>query len=105
MKIYYIERLRNGFTFRRLPICEYVEGKDYVEELIFDKDGEEVDYYQDIAGNYDEVDLFLSKGTNKSCNEYDLEDHLGTKSNVYLEYWYTDVLGYYDDRYIGLEIV
>lgn len=103
-KIYYIETTRNGKVFNKTEICDYVLGKDYIDDLLFTRDGEEVNYYEDVAGMMDDLDLFLKKGNHNHCEEYEEDNHLGTKKNVYLEYWYTDVLGYYEDRYIGLMI-
>ena len=41
-KINYIEATMNGYVFKRIPICDYTRNKDkdYLEELIFELDGE-----------------------------------------------------------------
>lgn len=101
-KIYYIETTLNGYIIEKTPICDYVKGKDYCGELFFKLDGEEIEYYNDIAGDLNDLDLFLSFGNNQDCEDYD--DRLGTKSNVYLEYWKTLVLGYYDNKFIGIMV-
>lgn len=100
-KIYYIETTLNGYITKRVEIAEWSRKKDYSGELWFEHEGEEKEYYEDIAGMMDELDEFLRTGSNV-IDGYDNE--LGTKENVYLEYWYTSVLGYYDDRYIGIMI-
>ena len=101
-KIYYIETTLNGYVFKRIEICDWDKDLDYVDKLIFKLDDEEVNYYEDIAGDMDELDAFLRTANHGYCEDYD--DVLGTKRNTYLEFWKTTILGYYDDRYIGLEI-
>lgn len=102
LKINYIETTLNGYVFVRIPICDYIPGKDYMGDLVFTREDEEVNYYEDISGDMDELDAFLKRGSHLDCEDYD--DVLGTERNTYLEYWYTNRLGYYTDRYIGLEI-
>ena len=102
-KINYIETTMNGYVFKRVSICDYTRNKDkdYLEELIFELDGEEVDYYNDITGDMDLLDEFLAKGTNK-LDEY--ENAMGEKSHIFLEGWRTLQLGDIDNKFIGLEI-
>lgn len=101
-KLYYIETTLNGYIIKETELCDWVSGKDYIEDLYFTRDGEEVDYYNDIAGDLDDLDNFLKYADSSKCDNY--EDVLGGKPNVFLEYWLTTTLGYYDDRYIGLMI-
>lgn len=101
-KIYYIETTLNGYVIKKIEICDFKKGKDYCGLLDFERDGEEIEYYNDIAGSWDDIDQFLEYGIKHDCEEY--EDILDTKDNIYLEYWYTNSLGYYDDRYIGLMV-
>jgi len=94
-KIYYIETTLNGYITKKIEICDWVRNKDYMGKLKFEYDiyGEIVEYYEDIAGDYDDLDIFLSNADSTKCENYD--DILGGKPNVYLEYWLTTVLGYY----------
>jgi len=101
-KIYYIETTLNGYITKKIEICDWVRNKDYMGELEFEYDGEMVEYYEVIAGDYDDLDIFLSNADSTRCENYD--DVLGGKPNVYLEYWLTTVLGYYKNKYIGLMI-
>jgi hypothetical protein len=101
-KIFYIETTLNGYVFKKIPICDYEVGKDYCGELNFELDGEEKEYYEDVAGDYDELDRFLKRGSNLDCKEYD--NVIGTKPHVYLEYFYTTSMGWFDDRFVGIMI-
>lgn len=103
-KIYYIETTLNGYIFKRIPICDFIPGKDYIGDLVFydEECDEEINFYEDLAGDMDELDAFLKRGSHSDCEDYDNE--LGTKKNVYMEYWQTNVLGYFEDRFVGLQI-
>lgn len=103
-KLYYIETTLNGYVIKKIPICEFIPRKDYCGELHFKDSEGEVEYYDKFSGSWDELDRFLKRGNHEDCKEYQEDNHLQTKSNVYLEYWYTDVLGYYRDRYIGITV-
>lgn len=102
--INYIETTLNGYIVKRIKIAEYDPKVDYIGELHFVNEGEDVEYYNDIAGDFDMLDKFLKDGSNTMILEYQDVNHLGTKENVLLEYWKTDTLGWFDDRYIGIEI-
>src|SRR5690554_6239743 len=104
MNINYIETTLNGYIIKRIKICEYRPGKDYLFDLSFELGGEEVEYCEEFSGDLDELDAFLETGSNESIIAYQDVNHLNTKSNVYLEYWKTDSLGWFEDRYVGLEI-
>jgi hypothetical protein len=95
-KIFYIETTLNGYIIKKIPICDYNNKKDYCGELHFKLDGEEIEYYDEFAGDWEELDLFLRYGNNNHCVDY--EDVLKTKSNIYLEYYKTISLGYYNDK-------
>lgn len=100
-KINYIETTMNGYVIKRVPICDYERGKDYIDDLVFVLDGEEVDYYNDITGDMDLLDEFLSKGTNK-IEGYN--SAIEEKQYIFLEGWLTLQLGYIPNKFIGLEI-
>lgn len=104
MEINYIETTLNGYITKRIKLADYVKGKDYCGELFFEMDGEEWEYYNDVCGDFDILDEFLAKGSNVDIVEYQEENHLGTKENVLLEYYKTDMIGFYTDKYIGIEI-
>lgn len=101
-KVYYIETTLNGYIIKQVEICEWESGKDFIEDLIFMRDEDEIDYYNDIAGNFDDLDIFLRYADSTRCEDY--YDDLGVRSNIYLEYWLTNLTGYYEDRFIGLMI-
>lgn len=101
-KIYYIETTLNGYVIKKIQICEYKKHENYCGELRFKRGRYEIEYYDEIAGDWEDLDLFLECGNHNDCNDY--EDVLGTKSNIYLEYYKTLSLGYYEDRYIGLMV-
>lgn len=100
-KIKYIETTLNGYIIKKVEICDWDRTKDLTGMLTFEQDGEEVEYYNDIAGNMDELDEFLKTGSN-NIEGYDKA--INTKENIYMEYWLTNTVGYYTDRYIGLII-
>lgn len=100
-KIYYIETTLNGYITKKIEICDWNKSEDFDGEMNFNRDGEDLEYYNDISGDMNQLDEFLKRGSH-NVNGY--EDELGTKENIYLEYWYTNVLGYYSDMYIGLMI-
>ena len=97
MKIYYIETTLNGYIIKKTPICDWERNIDYIDKLIFIRDDEEINYYEEITGDMDELDDFLRRGKRSENNKDD-------KSNVYMEHYLTDSVGYYIDRYIGLMI-
>lgn len=100
-KINYIETTMNGYVIKRVPICDYEREKEYIDDLMFNLDGEEVDYYNDIAGDMDLLDEFLSKGTNQIKG---YESAIGEKRHIFIEGWRTLQLGDITDKFIGLEI-
>jgi len=104
LSINYIETTLNGHIIKRVKIADFIKGKDYLCELKFNLDGKDLEYYDDIAGDWEDLELFLYRGNHSDCISYSYENHLNTKENVYLEYYITDSLGYYEDRYIGIEV-
>lgn len=104
LNINYIETTLNGYIIKRVKITEYDKNKDYCGELHFKLNNEDVEYYEEFSGSWDTLDEFLSCGESESIIEYQEDNHLETKPNILLEYWKTDNLGWYEDKYIGLEI-
>lgn len=100
-KINYIETTLNGYIIKRIEICKYEKGKDYMCDLNFNDDGVEIEYYDDICGDFDLLDEFLRKGTNE-IEGY--EKAIDEKSNIFLDSWHTLTTGFCTDRFIGLEI-
>lgn len=100
-KIYYIETTLNGYIIKEIEIADWTTGIDYSDKLVFDLDGNEVDYYEEIAGMMNDIDIFLKTRSN-DIDGY--KNEIGIKSNYYLEYWLTNSLGYYDNKYVGLAI-
>jgi hypothetical protein len=102
--IYYIETTLNGYITKKIKITEWDKKKDYYGELTFNYENQDYEYYNDFSGDTDELDKFLKHGFHSACRKYQNENHLETKPNVYLEYWKTDSVGWYDDRYVGITI-
>ena len=102
--INYIETTLNGYVIKRVKICEYEKDKDYYGELKFKLNGEEKDYHEDFCGDYSELDKFIENKSHYGLISYQDVNHLDTHENVYLEYWKTDSVGWYEDKYIGIEI-
>lgn len=101
-KVNYIETTLNGYVVKRVEICDYKLRADYFDKLIFDLDGEKVNFYEDIAGDLDSLDSFLRNGSTECIEDYD--NAMGEAKNVYLEGWRTLILGYHTDKFVGLEI-
>lgn len=106
--IYYIETTLNGYITKEIKICPYGILKDYCSELNFKLDGEEIEYYDKISGDWDELDLFLKRGKHYDCKEYkeETEKYFSTQPNVYLEFWDTFATGYYYDvnKIVGIMV-
>lgn len=101
----YIATTHNGYVFERVKICDYNKTKweDAFDELccssvVTKTDGEIC--YCDIVGSMDDLELFLIHGTNSKCSD----EYQNSKSNTLIEDWRTDVLGWYNGIYVGLEI-
>lgn len=59
--------------------------KDYTQDLVFKLNGEEIDYYNDIAGDFTELDLFLKRGRGSVKKEREKHDYFKQRTErVYL---------------------
>ncbi len=114
--LYYIETTLNGYITKKCPILKNVSRGEiadlspYDENMYFRLDGQEVDInsasgdeidiseYSSIAGDFDELEAFLQFGKPNVGEDFDCSH------NTYLEFWRTESLGYYDDKYVGLKI-
>lgn len=82
-----------------------VLGHEWVKEVLWVKN-EKIYYIEtalngDISGVMSQLDEFLKAG-NHHIDWY--ESNLDIDDNIRLECWYTDLLGYYTGRCIGLMI-
>lgn len=100
----YIETTLSGEINKRITICEFEAGKDYLGELKFNLDGEEVEYYEKFSGDYSWTDKFFEDQSTEDLTDYQDDNDINVPVNVMLEFWKTDQLGWYDDRYVGLEL-
>ncbi len=118
----YIETTMNGYIIKRCPILENVSRKEisklnpYDEEMYFNietgknvdvmdakfddllEDGVIIEYAGRFAGDFDTLERFLEFGTPNTDGKFAI------KKNLYLEFWLTENLGWFDNKYIGLEI-
>lgn len=110
-KLYYIETTLNGYVFYKYEIKsyeDYKEGKIDLEDLIYghmtivDSFGNEENYPDDCAGNLEELETFIEKTSSKNLKDFQEDNHLNVRPDTYIEYYRTDSVGWYDDRYIGL---
>ena len=100
-KINYIETTLNGYIIKRIEICDYDSKTDYIDKLIFEDDGETINYYEDITGDHDLLDAFLKQGSNRNIG---YESVISEQPHIFLDSWQTLTLGYYEDVFVGLEI-
>lgn len=93
-----METTLNGYVINKIEIDNWNPNHDYDGNLAFKYEEGTRENYYDISGDTDRLDRFLKTGS-------DIEKgNLVTKDNIMLEYWLTDTIEFYRDRYIGLMI-
>lgn len=106
-KLNFIVTTINGYVIERIEICDYNRNKvNEMYDLLVTKEFNskhigEFNYIDDMAGNLNDLDIFLETGSNSKCEE---EDYKKYSSNFLMEDWHTFVTGYIPDYIIGLEI-
>lgn len=110
MKLNFIVTTLNGYIIEKVEIGDYAKesvsellDKLYSEEFNSKHIGEFV-YIDDVAGNADDVDLFVENQSSKECEcrkdgslPFGIDDY-------YLIETVHNKIGYYTDFYVGLEV-
>lgn len=98
----------NGYIIGRTKLIELTNDTtvDNVLDTLFTEQFytpklEYFNYADDLMGDSDDLELFLKNGTNKVCQ--DTQYHR-FKDNYLIEYVSTELTGYFEDFYVGLEI-
>lgn len=100
-KIYYIEIDKDNNILEKIEICNWDNNIKHEEDLSFiNIAGKEVNYYNEISGNPDDLNIFLKNKDSTKCVEYQTHSN----SNMYIEYWRNTLLGCHPDKFIGLLI-
>lgn len=109
MKLNFIVTTLNGYVIERIQIGDY--SKESAQEIL-DKlyEGEftskhigEFSYMDDVAGNWDDVELFVKNKNNQKCEYRNEKLAFDVSDRFYFETFHTEI-GYYPDFYVGLEI-
>lgn len=107
-KLNFIVITLNGYVIERVKLADYE--KESVEAIL-DKLHEETfkskhidkfNYVDDVAGNLDDLELFIQNKNNRKCEEVK-NIPFSIKDNFYIETHHTNI-GYFPDFYVGLEI-
>lgn len=107
-KLNFIVTTLNGYVIERVPLADYeTESANNIinklfEQTFISKHIGEFNYVDDIAGNVDDMESFITHKNNLKCNNDDSPE-FSIKKNYYIETYHTDI-GYYPDFYVGLEI-
>lgn len=107
-KLYFIVTTLNGYVIERVKLADYEnESVDDIlnklhEETFKSKHIGKFNYVDDVAGNLDDLELFIQNKNNRKCKA--VENMIfSIKDNCYIETHHTDI-GYYPDFYVGLEV-
>ena len=110
MKLNFIVTTLNGYVIERVEIGDYTKesineilDKLYSKEFTSKHIGE-FNYIDDVAGNGDDVDLFVEKRSSKECSFRKDEDLPFDIQECYLLETFHNKIGYYTDFYVGLEV-
>lgn len=106
-KLNFIVTTLNGYIIERIPLANYeTESANDIINKLFEKiynskNIGEFNYVDDVAGNVDDMESFITHKNNLKCKNKD--EPFSIKKNYYIETFHTDI-GYYPDFYVGLEI-
>lgn len=106
-KLNFIVSTLNRKIIERIEICDYNKNKvNEMYDLLITKEFNskhigKFNYIDDLAGNLDDLEIFLENGSNAKCGE---EDYIKYETNFLMEDWHTFVTGYIPDYIVGLEI-
>lgn len=107
-KLNFIVTTLNGYIIERIPLADYEhESANGIINKLFEqtfnsKHIGEFNYVNDVAGNVDDMESFVTNKNNLKCDN-DNNPEFSIKKNYYIETFHTDI-GYYPDFYVGLEI-
>jgi hypothetical protein len=106
-KLNFIVTTINGYVIERINLADYEnESANNIINKLFEKNFNskhigEFNHVDDVAGNVDDMESFITNKNNLKCNIKD--EPFSIKKNYYIETFHTDI-GYYPDFYVGLEI-
>lgn len=108
-----IKTTLNGYIIERKNIIKDLRGMtpdDILNELSEKEiqfDGSEIVYMDSLMGSLDDLEKFIKDKSNKNCDKsYQMGKYVGrVKNNFLLETYLTDIVGFYPDNYVGLEIL
>lgn len=107
-KLNFIVTTLNGYIIERINLADYENesANDIInklfEQTFNSKHIGEFNYVNDVAGNVDDMESFITDKNNLKCDK-DNNPEFSIKKNYYIETFHTDI-GYYPDFYVGLEI-
>lgn len=109
MKLNFIVTTLNGYVIERIQIGDYskesaqeILDKLYGDEFTSKHIGEFV-YIDDVAGNADDIDLFVKKRSNRECECQNEKLAFDVSDRFYFETIHTEI-GYCPDFYVALEV-
>jgi hypothetical protein len=110
MKLNFVVITLNGYVIERIQIGDY--SKESVQDILDKLYGDEFTskhigefvYIDDVAGNADDIDSFVQNRNNRKCEYRNETLPFSVSDRFYFETFHTDVVGYYSDFYVGLEI-
>lgn len=106
-KLNFIVTTLNGYIIERINLADYeTESTNNIINKLFEqtfnsKHIGEFNYVNDVAGNVDDMESFITHKNNLKCENKN--EPFSIKKNYYIETFHTDI-GYYPDFYVGLEI-
>ena len=106
-KLNFIVTTINGYIIERINLADYeTESANDIINKLFEKTFTskhigEFNYVDDVAGNVDDMESFITNKNNLKCENKD--EPFSINKNYYIETFHTDI-GYYPDFYVGLEI-
>ena len=110
MKLNFIVTTLNGYIIERVEIGDYTkESSEAILEKLYSKEFTskhigEFNYIDDVAGNADDVDLFVKKRSSEECSFRKDESLPFYIQERFLLETVHNKNGYYTDFYVGLEV-
>lgn len=108
-KLNFIVTTLNGYVIERVPLADYgtKSANDIInklfEQTFNSKHIGEFNYVDDVAGNVDDMESFITNKNNLKCVKSDDSPEFSIKKNYYIETYHTNI-GYFPDFYVGLEV-
>ena len=106
MKVNFIITTLNGYIIERIRVTEGNNPDSIIDSLLTqsihsNRLGDFI-YGDDMMGSMDDLEVFITEKSNENCKG---EFRDGFKSHTFIEKWMTGVVGYFDDIYVGLELL